>query len=632
VEPDSILSDLNDEQRRAAELVRGPVCILAGAGTGKTTTITRRIANQIATGTFSADEVLAITFTDKAAAEMRRRLARLGAGDVRARTFHSAALAQLRHLGTNPPTEILPTKVLALRQLANRLPRPYRFRPAGDLATEIEWAKNRRTTPEDYLEALGGHQPPIPAEMMQRVFADYEEGKRRRGLIDFEDMLELTIGMFDREEDAAGRFRSRYRAFTIDEFQDVNVLQFTLLERWLGGRDEWCAVGDDYQSIYGFAGASPSYLLELPRRYAGTRVVRLETNYRSSPEVLRVANRLVPRLDGARKVLRPTRPTGPEADTHGFTDEEAEAAWVKECLARSHSSGTPYEDMAILFRINSRAQDFEEALDHAGIPYMVRDGAFTARPAPRRVLSSLSRSAGKDVARRVLMAARREGWLEDPPAGLGEQETTRQNDLARLVRLAAEFDDGSRTGAEFCTNLHERFSRDGAGRAVSLLTYHSAKGLEFDDVYLPRLNDGELPHRRARDGAAIAEERRLLYVGITRCKRRLFLSWLDGGRWRPSPFLLEMGLAGLRPGSRGGRSRDWERASPVERALRAWRSERARDGGVPAYVIFNDSTLEAIAHALPRTRRELSRIPGIGPMKLDGYGDEILALLGTFSR
>src|SRR5262245_47852551 len=292
----TVLEGLNAEQRRAAEVVSGAVCILAGAGTGKTTTITRRIANQVAVGAFGAGQILAVTFTDKAAGEMRSRLQALGAAGVQARTFHSAALAQLRYFAPDSVGRILPSKALTLRQIANSLPRPYRFRPAGDLATEIEWARNWRITPEQYAGEVGGRATPIPVDLMERVYRRYEEVKRAQGLADFEDLLELTIRGYDQSPAAAEEFRTRYRSFTVDEYQDVNLLQQTLLDRWLGDRDELCAVGDDNQAIYGFTGASPDYLLALPQRFPGVTVVRLEQNYRSTPQVLQLANRLAPEL------------------------------------------------------------------------------------------------------------------------------------------------------------------------------------------------------------------------------------------------------------------------------------------------------------------------------------------------
>src|SRR5204862_778679 len=289
-----IFEGLNPEQRAAVEAVRGPVCILAGAGTGKTTTITRRIAWQVASRAFAPDELVAVTFTDKAAGALRSRLGALGVEGVRASTFHSAALALVRRFAGDPG-RILATKALLLRQIGNTLPRPYRFRPAADLATEIEWAKNRRLTPQTYLAGLGEHEPPLPPDLAYRVFREYERRKADVGELDFEDLLGRTIGVLESDEQALATVRSRWRAFTVDEYQDVNLLQQTLLDLWLGESDDVCVVGDDYQSIYGFTGASAEWLLALPQRFPQAHVVRLEQNYRSTPQVLDLANRLVPK-------------------------------------------------------------------------------------------------------------------------------------------------------------------------------------------------------------------------------------------------------------------------------------------------------------------------------------------------
>ena len=351
-----VLQGLNAEQRRAAEAVRGPVCILAGAGSGKTATITRRIANQVLTGAFSHAQILAVTFTDKAAGEMRERLGALGVPGVPARTFHSAALGQLRHFAPDRIGELLPSKALMLRQIANSLPAPFRFRPAGDLATEVEWAKNRRLGPGDYLDGLDGHEPPIPADLMAGVFRRYEQRKEAAGRVDFEDLLELAVRLYDEDRSAREAFRARYLAFTVDEYQDVNLLQQSLLERWLGHRDDLCVVGDDYQSIYSFTGATPEHLLDMPRRYPHAVVARLEENYRSTPEILRLANRLVPALEGAPKVLTATRPPGEAPVLRQEVDLEAEVTAVVARVRALQTDGVPHEEMAVLYRINARSE------------------------------------------------------------------------------------------------------------------------------------------------------------------------------------------------------------------------------------------------------------------------------------
>jgi DNA helicase-2/ATP-dependent DNA helicase PcrA len=625
---EQILEGLNPEQQRAVRATRGPVCILAGAGAGKTTTITRRIACQVASGDIAAGSILAVTFTDKAAGEMRARLDTLGVGGVRARTFHSAALGQLHHLAEKPPGGILPSKAVALRQIGNTLPKPYKFRPAGDLATEIEWAKNRRLTPKTYMDNLGTHEPPIPPDLIASVWHRYERGKDDRGLLDFEDVLELAIRMHEDEEAARERFQARYLAFTVDEYQDVNTLQQTLLERWLGGRDDLCVVGDDYQSIYGFTGATPRHLLEMPRRFARTQVVRLETNYRSSPEILDFANKLVPQLGGAEKVLRSALPSGEAPEVRPFTSEAAERSFVVEQVKELNEQGVPFEEIAILYRINFRSEDYEEVLAGEGIPFQVRGGNFLSRPAARRLLNRIRPPSATDVAAKVRAVAEKEGWSPELPEGLGEQETTRQNDLTRLVHLAEEFEAAGGSINDFVADLQARFTSEGGGRGVNLLTLHRAKGLEFEAVFLVRLEEGELPFKRAKSDEALAEERRLLYVGITRAKRNLFLTRVVGSK--ASRFLVELGI--------GPQAKRVPLTSPVSRtaaddpainALKRWRLQRSRDDSVPAFVVFHDSTLEAIAAAEPSDLAQLAEVPGVGPTKLDRYGDEILETLSA---
>jgi DNA helicase-2/ATP-dependent DNA helicase PcrA len=617
VDSEQIFARLNPEQRRAVEAVRGPVCILAGAGSGKTTTITRRIANQVAAGAFAAHQILAVTFTDKAAGEMRGRLEELGVEGVTARTFHAAALGQLHAFGGEPPQKIVASKALPLRQIANSLPRPYRFRPAGDLATEVEWAKNRRLTPETYLEGVGEHQPPIPPDLMRRVFREYEERKRSAGYADFEDLLERAIRLFDDDPHALAELRDRYCAFTVDEYQDVNLLQQTLLERWLGPRDDLCAVGDDYQAIYAFTGATPRYLLELPGRFPHATVVRLEANYRSTPQVLELANRIVPRLGGAEKVLRATRADGPDATVRSFASPGAEAAFVVERVQALAADGVPYEEMAVLCRTNARLADFEEVFHDARIPF--QGAALLSREAARRLLRRLREHNAATVAATVTRLAEEAGWLEHPPDGLGERELVRQADLARLVALAREFDDGVRTTADFVGELERRFGSTGAERrGVHLLTLHGAKGLEFDAVFVPRVQERELPVRQAKTTEELAEERRLLYVGMTRAKRHLAVTWSG----RPSRFVGELGVAEVP-------RHEPEPDDPLYAALKQWRLRRATADELPAYVVFHNTTLAEIAGRRPRDLGELAAVPGVGAAKLERYGEEVLAVLGA---
>ena len=595
--------ELNSEQRRAVDAVRGPVCILAGAGTGKTTTIAHRIANQVATGAFRADEILAVTFTDKAAGELRARIAALGAPGVTVRTFHAAALGQLHQYAPERVGKIVASKALPLRRIANSLPGAYRFRPAGDLATEIEWAKNRRITPDRYVAELGEHEPPIPPDLMRRVYRQYEERKSAAGYVDFEDLLELTIGMYTHDGVALGIVRERFHAFTVDEYQDVNLLQQTLLELWVGARDELCVVGDDYQSIYAFTGASPAHLLAMPRRFSHANVIRLEDNYRSSPQVLALANRLVPGLGGAQKTLRATRADGPAPVLRPCEDEALFA------VEQIRALEIEYDDVAILCRTNARLVDFEEALHEAGIP--AQGASFLGRESARFVLRRQESPA--DVRR---LAAER-GWLESPPDKLGEREAVRQSDLTRLVRLAEEL--AQLDGPGFVAELERRYGDRGeARRGVHLLTLHGAKGLEFEAVFVARVEEKELPTRLAKTPDEIAEERRLFYVGLTRAKRHLFVTWSG----KPSRFLRELGVV-----AQTVVRREPEPDDPIFAALKQWRLERARADDVPAYVVFHNSTLAEIAGRKPQSLGDLALVPGVGPAKLERYGDDVLSAL-----
>ncbi len=643
MDPARVLEGLNEAQRRAAEDVRGPVAILAGAGTGKTTTITHRIAFQVSTCAFEARQILAVTFTEKAAGELKTRLARLGVEGVEARTFHAAALSQLSRLWPahtgRPLPEILPTKAPLISSLANALPPPHRFLPGAELAGEIEWAKNRRITPDAYLSALAteGHEPPIPGELMHRVYDGYERRKHRSGRIDFEDMLALAVALFDEHPAAADEVRSRFAAFTVDEYQDVNPLQQALLERWLGDRDDVCVVGDDYQTIYSFTGASPSHLLEFPARFANATLVRLEQNYRSSPQVLAVANALAAHLGGFDKTLRATLPDGPSPTARSLPNAAAEVTFIVNECRRLRDADVEWDEMAVLSRINARTEPFEEGFASAGIPYQVRDGAFLRRPAARAVLARLRRSGGKVV--EAVEATTDELGYAPGADHDSDEEATRQADLGRLRQLAGEYRTAAGPDATldgFVTELQHRFAPERQGRGVQLMTYHRAKGLEFDAVFLPRLLDGELPYRSRRAHADPNEERRLLYVGITRARRHLFLSWPHDAKAKPSPFLEEIGVRShdrQQPARTSARARVSAAnvGGTLFDELRAWRLRRAKADGVPAYVVFHDATLAAIADRRPRDWADLAAIPGIGPAKLDRYADEVLAVLATSS-
>ncbi|MFL5923332.1 MAG: 3'-5' exonuclease, partial [Gaiellaceae bacterium] len=382
-------------------------------------------------------------------------------------------------------------------------------------------------------------------------------------------------------------------------------------------------VGDDYQSIYGFTGASPEWLLGLASRFPQATVVRLEENYRSTPQVLALANRLVPRLGGAEKTLRATRAEGPEPELHGFDSPEAEGTWVLERVRGLHAQGVPYEEMAVLMRLNARSVDFEELFADARVPF--QGAALLSRDGARQLLKGLRGAGFGSLAGEVRRVARQQGLIDAVPDGVGERELVRQADLARLCKLAQEFDDGAKTVAQWVEWLKARFDH-GAQGGVHLLTLHRAKGLEFDAVFLPRVEEKELPCKPAmRVPTQLAEERRLLYVGITRARKHLALTWAAG---RPSRFLLELGVEAAPPAA-ARKPRAEEPDSPTYQALKRWRLERSKADEIPAYVVFHNSTLAEIAARRPKTIGELASVPGVGPAKLERYGTEVLDALAS---
>jgi DNA helicase-2/ATP-dependent DNA helicase PcrA len=671
VHPKFLTHDLNPAQRDAVEATAGPVCILAGAGTGKTRVISRRVAYAIATDAVHPGHVLVVTFTDKAANEMRERLAALGFPGVRAATFHAAALAQLRYfwprLAGGRAPEVLESKAPLLAPLQRSLPGGYRFTAVKDLADELEWAKARRLDPSSYQATVAatGRTPPVPADLFAGLFRRYERAKERSGRIDFEDMLAGTIQAIAEHPDVAEEVRGRYRWFSVDEYQDTNPLQQALLDAWLGERRDLAVVGDEDQTIYTFTGATSDYLTGFVRRFPEARVVRLEDNYRSTPQVLAMANRLLARTPGQPrgKRLVATRPPGPEPAVAAFESAEHEARALVAEVGRLAGLGVDPDEVAVLVRTNAQVPPLEEALAAAGIRYQVRGELFYRRTEVLRAIGVLRSRAGRAVGGGLVDALEaiwfeRFGFRRDEEPD-GEEARQRHASLVTLLGIAERLEPpageaeqpgppaGEAGLAAFLDEVGRRAAAeaDGVGGGVNLLTYHRAKGLEFDAVLLPALEDGLLPIRQASTPEEVAEERRLLYVGLTRARVHLWLAWAarragPSGREqarRPSRFLDDVvapGGARVRPKavatgmSRPARS-GAEAGGPVAEALRAWRRKRAEADGVPAYVVFNDRTLAALAERRPRSRGELLAVEGIGPAKLDRYGDELLGLLAV---
>ena len=729
-DPDELLAGLDREQREVARALNGPVCVLAGAGTGKTRAITHRIAYGVASGVFQPNQGLAVTFPARAAGELRGRLRGLGAGGVQARTFHSAALRQLMYFWPQtvggPSPRILESKIPLVAEAAAACRIKTDRAALRDLASEVEWCKSTQTAPEDYASVAAKAQrtPPREPAEVSRVYAAYEELKRDRGFIDFEDVLLLTIGVLESRPDIADQVRAQYRHFVVDEYQDVNPLQQRLLDQWLGRRESLCVVGDASQTIYSFTGASPEYLLGFPDRYADATGIRLVRDYRSTPQVVGVANALLAAIPQdtpagrnaarARLELVAQRHAGPLVGYTEYPDEAAEAEGVAENIKTLINRGMRPAEIAVLFRINAQSEVYEQALADRGVPYVVRGvERFFDRSEVRQsvlLLRGAARSSGSGgssieaavgigagpvdgaedadpqsgqeagLAATVRAVLSGNGWSPNAPAGSGRAREQWES-LAALSALAEEYESAHpRAGlSEFVRELEERAAVQHAPvvDGVTLASLHSAKGLEWDAVHLVGLTEGLLPITYAETDEQVEEERRLLYVGVTRARETLNLSWAlaraPGGRpsRRPSRFLdsLREAKAAMTDAGAGGVVRRGSGRGPQEQGkskrsgpvrcrvcgkalieavdrklgrcadcpsdldqalfqqLRDWRSEQAKEQSLPAYVVFTDATLTAIAEIHPTDRAALAKIPGIGASKLERYADQVLTIL-----
>jgi DNA helicase-2/ATP-dependent DNA helicase PcrA len=691
--PDAILDALDPEQREVASRLEGPMCVLAGAGTGKTRAITHRIAYGVHSGAFPAQGVLAVTFTARAAGEMRTRLRSLGVVGAQARTFHAAALRQLHFfwpqaIGGGAP-EVVAQKASAVAEAAGRLRMSFDRTGIRDLAAEIEWSKVSMLTADSYAAAatrLRREAPGVDPTGMARLIAAYEEVKAERHAIDFEDVLLLTVGILEEREDIATAVRRQYRHFVVDEFQDVNALQHRLLSAWLGGRHELCVVGDPAQTIYSFTGATPQHLIDFPREHRGSHVVRLVRNYRSTPQIVGLANLVLTGPGGSRRShsveLQAQSVDGDRPELTAYDDDPAEAEGIAVRIRRLVDAGTPPSEIAVLFRTNAQSEHFEAALAAREVPYLVRGGErFFSRKEVRDAVLLLRGQARSDdgstplpdLVRDVLLGA---GWTRQPP-NAGGAARERWESLAALAQLAEDLEATTPEARlpDFVRELDERAAASHAPtvEGVTLASLHAAKGLEWGTVFLAGLSDGYLPITMAETAEAIEEERRLLYVGVTRARQRLELSYArartPGGRAtrRPSRFLDQMSSVlgdearsearsrrAVAKGGKGGKPARLARCrscgGPLSGAqeaalgrcgncpatydealyerLKAWRLAVAQEARVPAYVVFTDATLTAIAETEPSSAGQLAQIRGLGAVKVARYGDAVLALLG----
>ena len=529
--PDELLDQLDEEQKIAAQALRGPTCILAGAGTGKTRTITTRIAYGIATGYYSANRVLALTYTNKAAAELRSRLRALGVGQVAAKTFHSAALSQLDYFwpqfaGSVTP-RVLDSKAQILTKLAQE--RKIKIDPAGlrDLAAEIEWRKYSMLSPEQYLEAKRNPPSGLTKTQTAELMNAYEDAKVAANQIDWEDVLVLCLGLLRAEPRALAHVQQQYRFFTVDEYQDISPLQHALLLTWLGDRNDICVVGDPNQTIYSFTGASSSYLQSFETEFENATVTNLTSNYRSTQQIVTFANRLT--HESALDALVSQQEVGMAPRVMEFNNSQEEAAYIANAIRQALSSGVKASDIAVLYRVNGQSEQLENALTQAGIEYQLKGGErFFQRKeiqdAMRAIRAEIATKVEKPARQAMVEIARSLGWQLQAPSESGSARD-RWESLNSLLAISDELPDGIDLPALYAElEERQRSQHEPVKAAVTLATIHAAKGLEWQQVFIYGLTDGYLPISYAKSEAEIAEEKRLLYVGITRARKTLLLS------------------------------------------------------------------------------------------------------------
>ena len=680
MDPEALLEGLDDVQRAAVVSTAMPLVVLAPAGSGKTRVLTRRIAHRVASGQADPRHVLALTFTRKAAGELDDRLRRLGLrGEVTTGTFHGVAWGALRtrwaDQGRTAPT-LLDRKGRLLTELAPSTPGRDKRTVARDLATEIEWAKARMITPDDYEEAVrrAVRRPGLKPEVVASVYADYETRKQRGGLVDFDDLLALTARALEDDSSFAATQRWRFRHLFVDELQDVNPLQFRLLEAWRGERYDVTAVGDPQQAIYGWNGADAGFLLDIHRWWPPAEVIELERSYRSTPEILDGAAAV---LRGARQPARSVvaiRPAGAPTHLQGHVDDRAEAIAIARAVRLARAPGRPWAEQAVLVRTHAQTHLIAEALRGVGIPHRVRGGAeFLERADVRRALRGLRSTtvplgtalADLELELDGLEAGTGALALTDDEDGEIEVTAQRRRDdereaLSVLLRMGHDYlrlDPVGRAdtfGAWLLATVQSEADTTGPNRdAVDVATFHAAKGLEWATVHIAGAEDGYVPIAHARTAAARAEEARLLYVAMTRAQRELRITWAERRTFaskvverRRSPLLdplvrLAATKEPARPGPTAPGVDDWKTelahqrerlgqrlaASPELEALRRWRTMMARAARVDPEAVLPDHVLSRVVAARPGDVEALGAVRGVGPILARRFGPAMLDTL-----
>ena len=674
-----LLEALDTEQRAVAEHSGGPLVVLAGAGTGKTRAMTHRIAYGALTGQRDPKQTLALTFTAKAAGEMRSRLRSLGVAGAQARTFHAAALRQLRYFwpmfAEGPFPELMPNKAGSVARVMGNLGLTVERELVRDVAAEIEYAAVSLLGIDEYAQQAHSRELPggLSASAIVDIMRGYSDLKTERRLLDFEDVLLTLSGVLGTRADLVATVHSQYRHFVVDEFQDVSPLQYDLLMRWLGDRDSLCVVGDPAQTIYTFAGATSNYLLSTAQRFAGTTTIELVRNYRSRASIVEAANKVLFHTGSGALQLQPVREGGQPPSASEYADDVSEAAAAAQRIQAQIAQGVRASDIAVLFRTNGQSRDVEEALEARGISYVLRGGErFFARREVKEAMVLLRSSAAARRTERLDTAVAEVlssiGWQAQPPSATGALREKWES-LNSLVQLASDMQRNSQlpiTLPQFSAELEDRREHQFAPTVdgVTLASVHAAKGLEWSCVHLIGLTEGLMPISYAQTPRDIAEERRLFYVAVTRARDSLDLSWArmrqSGSRTqrRVSRFVAEM------RGAQAVRREDAPRSTVVSRACRQcgkalsepadrrmgrcascaspadsgllselsrWRAAKAEELRVPEYMVLTQATLSALAEAMPGNRDQLALIPGLGSVKLAQFGSELLDITAAAS-
>ncbi|CAB4534391.1 unannotated protein [freshwater metagenome] len=530
----ALIESLDENQRKVALALVGPVRVLAGAGSGKTRAITHRIAYGVETGVYSAEKVLALSFTVKAAGEMRSRLSELGVEGVACRTFHSAAMRQLAHfwpdlIGGDLP-KVLHSKAATLKRAAAQLNIRATDELLRGIAAEIEWRKVRLLSMEDYEAALPNRPLPggLSVDSTLALVQNYEDLKDYQRNLDFEDTLIATLGMLNSEKWVADRVHEQFRFFVIDEYQDVSPVQRALLDAWRGSHSEVCVVGDPNQTVFGFAGASDEHLVRFESEFPGATTVELDRNYRSTPEIVRLANSTVP---NSPLELVSMRESGPMPGVIGSATDEDEARAIGKAIRAAIESGTDPADIAVLYRINVQSLVLEQILGEMSIPFRVRGGRFFDEPVVTQALVLVRGRLQTDPAasaRDTMALILREnlGWLSKPPANPVDRHAW--NIMSALAQIAENLPETA-TVIDLAAELKHRTDNEmePAVSAVTLSTTHNAKGLEWDTVFVIGMSEGLFPLSYSMGDGPMQEERRLAYVAFTRAGRSLTLSWAE---------------------------------------------------------------------------------------------------------